>query len=361
MTEDPRLAARGAYPTVSVIMAVYNGASYLDRAADSILNQTLADLELVVVDDGSTDRTPLVLDSYRDSRVVRLVNRQNVGLTRALNRGIAVSSGRFLARQDADDWSLPTRLERQVAFLEGHPTVGLVGSGSRWIDGQGTLIRDWLPPTEPAVLHAALLRAIPFLHGTFLFRRACLENLDGGYDESFPVAQDCDLLLRLSESWDVANLPEILYTHRRHGDTITARRTGEQEHFLKLARQAAVRRRLAYGWARLGLRDGRSLPSRLGAMSRRRLAQRYTWWAAGARALGRGVAFRFLLTAFLLDPMAPELHAHLRRILRRKVGSRRAEVHTPRDPEGRSGSGEVALDGPLVGGRGAPTSPSDSQ
>ncbi|MGC8880316.1 MAG: glycosyltransferase family 2 protein, partial [Anaerolineae bacterium] len=94
-------------PAISVIMAVYNGARYLREAVDSILNQTFTDFEFIIVDDGSTDETPAVLDEYNDPRIVRLRNAHNLGLTKSLNRGLHVARGRYIARQDADDLSYP--------------------------------------------------------------------------------------------------------------------------------------------------------------------------------------------------------------------------------------------------------------
>jgi glycosyltransferase involved in cell wall biosynthesis len=305
-------------PKVSVVLAVYNGAQYVDQAVDSILAQTFTDFELVIVNDGSTDQTPRILATYQDPRIVIVDNAQNLGLTKSLNRGIRASHGELIARQDADDASLRDRLARQVVYMDAYPTVGLVGSGSRWIDGQDVLIREWQPMTEPAEIQQALLASIPFLHGTFMFRRACLPDIGGGYDETVPVAQDCDLLLRISEQWDLANLQDILYVHRRHQDTVTAKRRADQQRYHRRAQQAAIRRRLAYGWGRLGL-SGARVPKWVQMADRSWLAQRYTWWSAGARELNRGLALQFLIIALLMKPFAPEIWSYTQGILMRKI------------------------------------------
>ncbi|NIR96430.1 MAG: glycosyltransferase, partial [Gammaproteobacteria bacterium] len=237
---------------------------------------------------------------------------------KSLNRGIRASSGSLIARQDADDASLPERLARQVAYMDAHPNIGLVGSGSRWIDDQDVVTREWVPLTDPSEIQQLLLFSIPFLHGTFMFRRESLSDIGGGYDETKPVAQDCDLLLRVSERWDMANLPDILYVHRQHEDTITAKRKADQEHYLHLARQAAICRRLAFGRGRFGLSKAR-IPEWVKSTDRHWLAQRYVWWSAGARTLNRGLALQFLFIALLLDPTSPYVWSYIRGILVRKV------------------------------------------
>jgi hypothetical protein len=158
-----------------------------------------------------------------------------------------------------------------------------------------------------------------------MFRRACPLDQNGGYDETMPVAQDCDLLLRLSERWDVANLPDILYVHRRHQDTITARRKPEQERCLQRGRQAAIERRQAYGWGRLGLARAQ-VPGWVQTADRRWLAQRYVWWSAAVRPISRALAFRFLLIAVLVDPRSAEVWSFLRGVLARKLNTRFAQM-----------------------------------
>jgi glycosyltransferase involved in cell wall biosynthesis len=250
---------------------------------------------------------------------VLVENERNLGLTKSLNRGIRASRGELIARQDADDASLPERLARQVAYLDVHPNIALVGTGSRWIDEHDAVTKEWRPTCRPEEIHQLLLSEVPFLHGTFMFRRDCLRDVGGGYDESRPVAQDCDLLLRLSERWDLANLPEILYVHRRHGDTVTARRRADQEHHLYQEQWAAAHRRLAYGRGRLGL-TGNGIPEWVKSADRRWLARRYTWWSAAARRLSRKVALQFLVFALLIEPTTPEIWSYTRGILVRKVG-----------------------------------------
>jgi len=115
-------------PKISVIMSVYNGEKYLREAIESILNQTFRDFEFIIINDGSTDKTSEILSSYNDPRIVIINNKRNIGLTKSLNKGLKMVKGEYIARQDADDVSLPERLERMVNFLDMNRDVGLLGS-----------------------------------------------------------------------------------------------------------------------------------------------------------------------------------------------------------------------------------------
>ena len=119
-------------PKISVVMAVYNGEKYLREAIDSILNQTFKDFEFIIVNDGSTDRTREILESFIDPRIV-LIHQEHMGLTKSLNRGIALAKGKYIARQDADDISMAERLEKQFNFLESHENVALLGTAGHII------------------------------------------------------------------------------------------------------------------------------------------------------------------------------------------------------------------------------------
>jgi glycosyltransferase involved in cell wall biosynthesis len=199
-------------PAVSVLMAVHNGAPWVGDAARSVLAQTLGDLELVVVDDGSTDATCDVLGGVRDPRL-RLERRTHEGLTRALNQGLHLARAELVARLDADDIALPERLARQVAFLEGHPEIGVVGSAAREINGDGREVRIVRPPEDDGALRRALIRRNPMLHSTVVMRRRVVDAV-GGYDPRFAVAQDYDLWIRLAAVTRLANLSEALVVRR---------------------------------------------------------------------------------------------------------------------------------------------------
>ncbi len=214
-------------PVVSVVMSVYNDAQYLPRALDSILTQTGVDFELIVVNDGSTDNSSRVLSDYarRDPRV-RVVDQENSGLTAALIHGCRLAGGRYIARHDSDDISLPGRLSRQLAYLESHPEVALVACGTHFIGPKEellyTLTTHDSPPVATArlrVTDAAQLRG-PFGHGSVMFRRDRYDAV-GGYRRAFRQAQDVDLWTRLTDQERLAFLPEVLYCARFTSDSIS--------------------------------------------------------------------------------------------------------------------------------------------
>jgi glycosyltransferase involved in cell wall biosynthesis len=199
-------------PAVSVLMSVHDGARWVGEAVASVLAQTDGDLELIVIDDGSTDATPEVLAAARDPRL-RVLRQARAGLTRALNRALGLARADLVARLDADDLALPERLARQRAFLAAHPEVGLLGTAAREVDEGGALVREVRPPAGDAALRRALIRANPFVHSSVMARRALLARA-GGYDETLAVAQDYDLWMRLARLTRLANLDEVLVVRR---------------------------------------------------------------------------------------------------------------------------------------------------
>ncbi len=202
-------------PAVSVIMPVYNGAKYLREAVDSILRQSFRDFEFIIVDDGSTDSTWAILQSYDGPSVVLLHNEENIGLPRSLNKGLAVARGNYIARIDADDTAEPNRLERQLAFLQHHPEVGLLGTASRVLYEDLGYERLRRPPLTNLELRSALVRRNPFLHSSVMIPHRVLEVV-GGYNERLVKAEDYDLWVRIGSNYRLANLPDVLAMKRVH-------------------------------------------------------------------------------------------------------------------------------------------------
>jgi glycosyltransferase involved in cell wall biosynthesis len=204
-----------AAPEVSVVMSVYNGAEVARASIESVLAQEGPAMELVVVDDGSTDATPAILDEIARSEArVRILRQDNAGLTRALIRGCAAARGRYLARQDAGDLFLPGKLARQVRAFEAHPDAALVSCGTQFVGPRGEVLYELASDAGDATEQ---LRALdvdrirgPFGHGSVLFRRDLYERV-GGYRADFYFGQDLDLWIRLAEAGRHIVLPEILF------------------------------------------------------------------------------------------------------------------------------------------------------
>jgi glycosyltransferase involved in cell wall biosynthesis len=207
-------------PRVTVLMSVYNSEKYLKRAIGSILNQTFKDFEFLIINDGSKDSSLKIVKSYKDPRI-RLISHENRGLTSCLNEGISEARGEFIARQDDDDESVPTRLEKEVEYLDSHSDVGMVGSNYTAMDSN-----TWKPVvttnifTHPIDLRLALITCNQYGHGSVLMRTKLVRKLKG-YDPQVGCVEDYDLWTRMSQVSNVANIEEPLYLYCRNDKGIT--------------------------------------------------------------------------------------------------------------------------------------------
>ncbi|MFC2249756.1 glycosyltransferase [Labrys portucalensis] len=237
--------APAARPLVSVVMPVHNRVRYCAEAIDSILSQTLADFELVIVDDGSTDGTSAFLEWYRglDVRIRLFRNEVNRGVSASLNHGIAQARCDLVVRMDSDDISLPERLARQVAFMTAHPEILAAGSALRMIDAGGNIAG---PPskveTDPQILHFRPSLA----HPTTILRREAVLSV-GGYRPAFDHAEDVDLWFRLGEVGMLGNHPEVLLHYRAHPGNVHQTHRRRQSFLAEMAALAAYRRRNGWG------------------------------------------------------------------------------------------------------------------
>ena len=201
-------------PLVSVLLPVYNAQDYLRESIDSILNQSFSDFELIIVNDGSTDQSKEIIDSYIDSRIKR-IHQDNAGLPVSLNRAIAIAKGQYLARQDADDVSLPNRLAEQVGFMEANTDYGLLGTWAQILESRTPTNRKLNHPCENGELQFKLLFYNCFVHSSVMIRKEVL-NISGTYPENpekFPP-EDYDLWLRIANVAKIANLPSALLQYR---------------------------------------------------------------------------------------------------------------------------------------------------
>jgi CheY-like chemotaxis protein len=207
-------------PCVSVILPVYNGATDVPAAIASVLGQSFGDFELIAIDDGSPGDDSLevlnrIASESGDARLKVVALTPNRGLAGALNHGLSLARGRYIARQDQDDISLPDRLQRQVAFLEANPACGMVGTRAEiWQDEKPTG-RFHDHPTDTGRLKLDLLSNNPFVHSSVMLRRDVFAAV-GEYctDRSRQPPEDYELWSRVARHCDVANLPERLLIYR---------------------------------------------------------------------------------------------------------------------------------------------------
>jgi glycosyltransferase involved in cell wall biosynthesis len=230
------------HPLVSVIMSVYNGEPYIEEAINSILSQTLTDWEFLIVNDGSTDATETILKDYasNDSRIKILTNTKNIGLTKSLNLAIRQAKAQLIARQDADDICLSTRLAKQKEFLEDNPEVGLVGTGLYIMDEQGKIIDRCLPAVEDREIRYALIRHNIFCHSSIMIRKEVFIKV-GLYDEHWITSQDYEFYFRAANYYKLANLEEPLVYYRRTKNGITFRKDRIQKNYSIKAKISAIR------------------------------------------------------------------------------------------------------------------------
>jgi glycosyltransferase involved in cell wall biosynthesis len=229
-------------PKVTVLMSVYNGEEYLNEAIDSILGQTFKEFEFLIINDGSADKTGEILKRYNDPRIRILNNEENVGLTKSLNKGLKLARGEYIARQDADDISMPERLKKEVEFLEQNRNVGLVGTDYFMVNEEGEAVHIVKCLNGCRELKVKLLEGNQFGHGSVMFRRECIDNI-GTYREEFKLAQDYDFYLRIAEAYDMANISEPLYNWRINIKSVSVKKKMLQDKYALLAIELAKERR----------------------------------------------------------------------------------------------------------------------
>jgi len=204
---------------ISVLMAVYNGDKYLKEAIDSILFQTYKNFELIIVNDGSTDKSKDIIESYYDKRIKLINNIKNEGLIFSLNIAIEFSTGDFIARMDADDISKKNRFKIQLKYLQKHPEIGMIGSYIRFFGNCKK--RIYKVETNPEVIKADLLFKTGIPHPTVMIRKKVIDTNHLRYNEDFTHAEDMELWLRCSEVTNISNIKKVLLNYRIHANNIT--------------------------------------------------------------------------------------------------------------------------------------------
>lgn len=223
-----------AAPQVSVIIATYNMAQFLGEAIESVLQQTVRDLEVIVVDDGSTDATGEVMARYSSDPRVRYHRQSNAGQTRAKNAGIALAKGRLIAFCDADDLWTPTKLERQLPLFDAEGKVAVVYGKNRRISLSGEPMgAESEGDFRSGKVTEALFQYNFISFGTAVVRRSCLDEF-GGFNEVYRMGIDWDLWLRISTRYEIAFLDEVVYLYRVWPGQMSNNWRGRYEHAFRI-------------------------------------------------------------------------------------------------------------------------------
>ena len=221
----PGITHQDSSPKVSVIMPVYNGEEYVSQAIESILGQTFTDFELIIIDDGSTDHSVEIIKTYSDHRIVLIRNETNMKLIATLNKGLSLAQGQYIARMDADDISMPSRLARQVEFMDRSPNIGVCGT---WVEIFGDAAGNfWRFTDNPDVAKCMLLFGCCIVHPSVMIRKSILET-GLSYSSLYPHAEDYALWVHIAQNYEITNIPEVLLKYRKSGGQVSSQYAGEQ-------------------------------------------------------------------------------------------------------------------------------------
>ena len=225
-------------PVISVLMPVYNTESFIAESIESILNQSFTDFELIICNDASTDSSKEIIEQYKDPRVRYFENEKNLGIVATRNKLFSLARGEFLAIMDADDISLPKRLEKQLKFLQKNPEYGVCGTWAKKIDNQSKTLGYIQMPVHNDDIKVNLLFQSSFVQSTVCLRKSALNDLQ--YDPNFIVAEDYDFWERLSHKTKMYNLPKYLALYRWHESNISKKK----EESIQNNRRTIIKRQL---------------------------------------------------------------------------------------------------------------------
>jgi len=202
---------------ITVLMPVYNGEKFLAEAIDSILCQTFKDFEFLIINDGSTDKTKEIIQSYTDPRIRYVENEKNIKLIASLNKGLDLAKGRYIARMDADDISLPERLEKQFSFMEKNSEIGFCGTKANVFEGK--LLKKFPETDDDIRIRMFFFNHIP--HPSVMLRKSVLVQNNLKYDKNYIHAEDYALWLQMLKFTNVYIIQETLVLHRLHENQIS--------------------------------------------------------------------------------------------------------------------------------------------
>ena len=217
---------------ISVLMPVYNSQDYIDESIESILNQTFGDFEFIIINDGSTDNTADIIRRYKDARIRFIDNKQNRGLIAVLNQGLDLCNGEYIARMDSDDISLPTRFEKQIAYMDANPDVGILGTAGQNFGANNDV--NYSPDIVDAI---ELLKNVGFYHPSVMMRKSVLDKYNLRYDPNYYLVEDYELWTRALHVTKLRNLPDVLIKYRVHSSSVSNANSVLQENNKGIVRQ----------------------------------------------------------------------------------------------------------------------------
>ncbi len=207
-------------PKLSVLLPAYNAEKYIQKAIDSILDQSFEDFELLIADDGSNDRTRELINSFTDERIKHFHNKLNIGKSATINNLYGISKGEFITIHDADDWSSKDRFAKQISFLEVNPDHAMCGTSFFHISQNGEILNQQNTPTDYEKIRKEIYQSSQF-HGPTLLFRNHITNKIGGLYRNLKIGEDVDFTMRVIENFKATNLPEALYYYRVNKYSIT--------------------------------------------------------------------------------------------------------------------------------------------
>lgn len=222
-------------PIISVVMSVYNGEKYLNEAIDSVLNQTFKNFEFIIINDGSTDKSFQIIDSYKDSRIKLINNDGNKGLIYSLNKGIELATGEYIARMDADDISLPSRFEEQLNYLNLNKNCGVVSCNYLQFNENKEI--NCIESSNHNLILGFMLFNSSVVHPSLMIRKVFLDNLSIVFNPLYKHAEDYELWSRLIFSTRFSSVSKTLFKYRLHNEQVTSVHNIEQRKSADLIRE----------------------------------------------------------------------------------------------------------------------------
>jgi len=219
---------------VTILMPVYNGQEFLQETMDSVLSQTYADFNFLIINDGSTDSSEEIIKSYNDPRIVYVENEKNIGYIRTLNRGLDMIDSEFIARMDADDLWVPTKLEKQIKVLDEKPEVGICGTSIRKF---GVVEGDFIFPVDNDGLRVGFLFFCKMSHPSVVFRTSFLNETGFRYRVDYHPAEDYKMWVDSIDRTQIWNIPEVLVFYRQHPSQVTKQKDPSQIHTVNSIRE----------------------------------------------------------------------------------------------------------------------------